>query len=572
MTAVAFQADLFGRAPMLRDAGARPVAKPLRPYQVEAATRIGGGWEGNRSQLVVMPTGTGKTRLFSEVAKHWPGPVVVIAHRTELIDQARRALEENCAELVSTEKAEQRAYGTRIVVASVQTLKGDRLDSFARRHPATLVICDEAHHAVSPSYRVIFDAFPDAKLLGVTATPDRSDELAMGQVFDRVAFVYEIQDAIRDKYLCPIRIKQVQVSAIDLSDVSTVAGDLNQGELDAVMKAEEVLHGIIAPSGRGDSLIELAGDRKTAAFWTSVDAAHRAAEVINRYKPDSARAVDGTTAADTRKALLRDFDAGRFQFICNVGVLTEGWDSPGVECVAMARPTKSRALYAQCVGRGLRPSPDKADCLVLDFVGNSGKHRLMSALDILAGRFDDEVVDKARDILEAQGMDGMLAEDALERAQKEFDAKKEREAAKRLRLKAKGATRTVIDRDPFAFLDVADPESDPTYARYRAEATEPQKAALAKAGFEVPANMSKRQASALIEGLKVRREMGLCTLPQARKLEKRGVANAEKLTFAEAGRLMGALGHEMGRQNWQFRFTPELVTRLLGARDAGWEG
>src|SRR5262249_46304475 len=148
-----------------------------------------------------------------------------------------------------------------------------------------------------------------AKVLGVTATPDRADEAAMGQVFDSVAFVYEIQQAIKDGWLCPIRVKQVLVGAIDLSGVSTVAGDLNAGELDAVMRAEEVLHGIVKPT------VELAGDRRTIVFCTSVGAAHRAAEIFNRYKPDSARAVDGTTPTDERRRILRDHDAGRYQYL-----------------------------------------------------------------------------------------------------------------------------------------------------------------------------------------------------------------------------------------------------------------
>lgn len=570
--AVVSQLGLFGGAPMLRDRFGTHVPKPLRPYQLEAVRRIREELNTNRSTLLVLPTGTGKTRTFSEIAKDWPGKVLVIAHRHELITQARGALEENCGELVSTEKAELRSDGSRIVVASVQTLIGDRLASFAQRHRAGLVICDEAHHAVSPTYRRIFDAFGGAKVLGVTATPDRSDERAMGQVFDSVAFVYEIRDAIRDGYLCPIRIKQVMCGEIDLSSVGTVAGDLNQGELDAVMKAEEVIHKIVAPNEDRDGLIDLAGERRTIVFCTSVDAAHKTAEVINRYKADSARAIDGGTAMDTRRLTLQDHKAGRYQFLCNVGVLTEGYDDPAVACVAMARPTKSRALYAQCAGRGLRPVPGKPDCLLLDFVGNSGTHELVSGLDILDGTWDDEVVARARDIIEAQGMDGMLAEDALGRAQKEVDERRAREAARLAHVKAKSVKRVVIDRDPFALLDVKDPESDPRIARYRAPATDSQKAALDKAGVKYEPNVSKRQASALIDGLVKRREANLCTVKQEAVLRKYGVADASRLTFHEASQLMGVLGPKLKAQQWQWRFTPELVTSVLGQREAGWDG
>jgi superfamily II DNA or RNA helicase len=539
------QVDMFAappRAPMLRDNAPAPEGdtRVPRPYQAQAIANIRAELGRNRSTLLVLPTGGGKTFVFSNVARDWPGNVLVLAHRAELIDQARDDLHEVTGEYVAKEKAETYADRARLVVGSVQTLKGARLEWFAERHPPTLVIVDEAHHAVSPSYRAIFDAFPEAKVLGVTATPDRGDEKALGQVFDSVAFVYEIQDAIRDGYLCQIRVKQVMVGAIDLSNVGTVAGDLHQGELDAVMKAEEVLHGIIAPSGRGDSLIELAGERRTVMFCTSVDAAHRAAEIINRYRPGSARAVDGGTHIDTRKAILRDHKAGRYQFLCNVGVLTEGYDDPGVSCIAMARPTKSRALYAQCAGRGLRIRDGKDDCLLLDFVGNSGKHRLVSALDVLAGKYDDEVIDKARDILEAQGMDGMLAGDALERAQQLVDQAREREAAKRLKLKARGAERVVIERDPFALLDLSNPEEDPRYAAYRAEATEKQVAFLSKKGIQEAEKLSKRQASAIIARLIKNADEGLATYKQVQALRKRGV-DTKGMTFTQARRVMDAI-------------------------------
>jgi superfamily II DNA or RNA helicase len=579
---------------MLRDAAPPAPAKARRPYQDQAIAGVQSNLATNRSTLLVLPTGTGKTFTAAEIVKGWPGQVLWCAHRTELIDQARAELTRICGEIVTTEKAEQWGGGSRIVVASVQTLSGrcrifsddpdkkcmscgerqrqdlgacaaSRLASFARRHPATLIVFDEAHHAVSPSYRAIADAFPAAKVLGLTATPDRGDERAMGQVFDSVAFVYEIQDAIRDGHLCPIRIKQVTVEGIDLAHISTVAGDLNQGELDAVMKAEAVLHGIIAPNDDRDGLIDLAGDRRTISFWTSVDAAHRAAEIINRYRPDSARAIDGMTATDRRKALLNDHKAGRYQQLANVGVLTEGYDDPAVSCIAMCRPTKSRALYAQCAGRGLRPFPGKVDCLLLDFVGNSGKHRLVSALDILAGKYDDEVIEKARDILEAQGMDGMLAQDALDQAQKLADAKKAREAAQRLRVKVtSGVKRRVVDVNPFAFLGVADPEADERYAGYRAEATGAQRAALDKAGVKYPEGVTKRQASALLDGMKARREAGLCTLRQSAALTKRGVDNADALTFTDASRLMGLLGSKLKKGQWRFMFTPEIVASELG--------
>ena len=462
----------------------------LRPYQEAAVIAIGEKLTEYRSTLLVMPTGTGKTRTFSAIAHIEPGPVLVLAHREELIDQGRADLKRYTGEAVAVEKAEREAMGTRIVVASVQTLKGPRLEEFAQRHCPRLIIVDEAHHAVAPSYRAILDAFPDAKVLGVTATPDRADERAMGQVFDSVAFVYEIQQAIAEGYLCPIRVQRVLVDAIDLRAVRKVAGDFNQGELDIVMSAEEVLHGVVKPT------LELAGKRRTIVFTTSVENAHRMAEIFNRYSPDSARAVDGGTETDRRRQILADHKAGRYQFLCNVGVLTEGYDDPSVSCVAMARPTTSRALYAQCAGRGLRILPGKADCLLLDFVGNSGAHSLASALDILAGNFDEPTVAKAREIAEREP--GVRADEALRRAGEEIEEAKRREAERRAHIKGSVKHRTEIVLDPFAILHLKNPDNDGWDDRFGMDATEKQRATLSKWGVDLPPKLSRSAASRLI--------------------------------------------------------------------------
>ncbi|HET6279432.1 MAG TPA: DEAD/DEAH box helicase, partial [Polyangia bacterium] len=342
------------------------VAAGLRPYQVEAVQAIQDALKLTRSTLLVMATGLGKTQVFGAVTAAWPKPgrVLVLAHRDELLDQARRRLQQMTGEYVDLEQAEFRASGARIVVGSVQTLsRPKRLERFPQ-DAFELVIVDEAHHAIAATYRRVLKWFEHAKVLGVTATPDRQDEQGMHNVFESVAYKREIEDGIKDGFLCPIRVTQIQVDKIELSAVRTTAGDLNQGDLDAVMSTEEVLHGVVDPT------MKEAGDRRTIVFTTSVANAHRMAEIFNRYRIGCAQAVDGETATDKRRAILAGHKRGDFQFLVNVGVLTEGYDDPGVACVAMARPTKSRALYAQCAGRGLRIAPGKADCLLLDFVGN----------------------------------------------------------------------------------------------------------------------------------------------------------------------------------------------------------
>lgn len=540
--AAAAQISLFAAPAPAR---IKPAAAPprevrgLRPYQTAAVDAVVAKLAEHRSTLLVLPTGTGKTFTASTfIERHAAAaPVIWLAHREELVDQGIADLSAVVGEFVAKEKADARAMGGRLVVASVQTLKGDRLEDFKARYarPA-LIVVDEAHHAVAPSYRKILDAFPDAKVLGLTATPDRADERAMGQVFDSVAFVYEILDAINDGYLCPVVRRRILVDAIDLSGVGTVAGDLNQGQLDTVMSLEKVLHGIAEP------LMREAGDRRTILFSTSVENAHRMAEILNRYRPESARALDGSAEmkrSGERGRILRAHKAGEFQFLCNVGVLTEGYDDKAVSCVAIARPTKSRSLYAQMAGRGLRILDGKRDCLLLDFVGRNGGHKLATALDILGGRYDEATVARARDIMENgdTAEAGIDPKHALELAAKEIAEAKAREAAKRAAIKARVNYR-VEDADPFDVLHMRRiPDAG---ARFGMTATEPQIKVLQAAGIPVPDDLSRQQASQLIGSIHKRRQLGLCTFKQLRVLQRHGITDVN-IGFKRASALITAL-------------------------------
>jgi superfamily II DNA or RNA helicase len=523
--------SLFDRAPAAAVAPPRPRIS-LRPYQEEAIARIGECLRDNASTLLVLPTGTGKTRTAATYVQRRGGRTLWLAHRQELIEQGAAALEDVTGRKVSIEKADQYARGTEIVVASVQTLRGDRLGSFTGRFAPDLIVTDEAHHAPSSSYRAIYDAFPGARHLGLTATPDRHDEKAMGVVFDSVAYVYEILQAIRDGFLCPIRALAVEVAAIDLRAVGTVAGDLNQGELDAVMSAEEALHGVVGAA------LEHAGDRRTIVFTTSVENAHRLAEITNRYRPNAARAVDGGTDPRARATVLRDHQAGAYQFLFNVGVLTEGYDDPAVSCIVMARPTSSRALYAQCAGRGLRIADGKTDCLLVDLVGNAGKHSLVTAADILAGNYDDDVAAEAkRKIAEADG--GMLAEEALEAAAREIEARRQAEAARRAKIQGKVKTRT-REVDPFGVLGIKDPGGDEWSQRYATPASDAQIGALTRMKIPIPDGCTKQQASKLLSAAIGRREHGLCTFGQMKTLAKYAI-DAKNVTFERASTVITAI-------------------------------
>lgn len=441
----------------------------LRPYQADALERIQEALKNGRSTLAVLATGLGKTVLFSHVAKRWDGRCLVLAHREELIQQAAEKLHAVTGEEPSIEMADQRAddqpmYGNaKCVVASVQTLSREsRRRRFA---PDTfgLVIVDEAHHAVASSYRGILNHFDAAKVLGVTATPRRSDELAMGQVFESVAFDYGIEAAVSDGWLVPIRQQMVKVEDLDFSRVRSTAGDLNEGDLERILTEEKALHAVAAPT------VELSGDLPTLVFCVSVDHARLMEELLNRYKPGSAKHLSGKSPREERREWVERFKSGRLQYLCNCGLFLEGFDAPSTACVVMARPTSSLALYVQVLGRGTRPLPGivdgidtptgrleaiassrKPNMLVLDFVGNAGRHRIVTAQDVLGGRWGEPVREYARKTAESEGRAADVAE-AFERAEAELALlaeERERQRREAIRAKASYHTATVSPFGP----------------------------------------------------------------------------------------------------------------------------
>lgn len=379
-----------------------------------------------RTTLLVLPTGCGKTIVFARVVEACLSRgkrALVLAHREELIQGAYEKLigaTSVDALDVGVEMAGSRAGDHhRAVLASVQTLKGARLARF-RPEEFGLVVVDEAHHAVAKGYRRILDHFGQSKVLGVSATPERLDGVGLGKVFGSVAYVYELADAIRDGFLVRILAEEVSAGdAIDLSQVRTTAGDLNLGDLADVMERQPAL----ALVARGT--VDLAGDRETMVFCATVDQAHATAAMIDSYtgRPGCARAIDGTASPEERREFKRAFEAGEFQYALNCALYTEGVDIPRIRCVAIARPTKSASLYAQMIGRGTRllgatmeesVAAGKEDLLVLDFAGRVGRHRLASAVDVLAGTRDEAIRKRAHAAVTGRRMDALAAIDAAE--------------------------------------------------------------------------------------------------------------------------------------------------------------
>jgi superfamily II DNA or RNA helicase len=447
-----------------------------------------------------------------------------------------------------------------VVVSSVQTMSRPGRHQRFRPEEFGLVIFDEAHHATAESYLKVLGHFrgnPDLKWMGVTATPDRTDEEELGKVFETVAFEYGIKEAIHDGWLVPIEQQLVWVEGLDFSACRTTAGDLNQGDLAKIMEMEKALHGVVAPT------MDIAGDRKTLVFTASVAQAERGAEIANRHRPGCAEWISGETFIDDRREILRRYANQDFQFLFNCAIALEGFDDPGIQVVAMARPTKSRSLYSQAIGRGTRPLPDlvdgiespdgrrqaiagsyKPNMLVLDFVGNSGRHKLIHATDVLGCEYDDDELEAALFEIQERSKQGepTNVEEAFSMAAQRREAarqQREAEAAKRSKADQEAALRAEAARrrqailakayfgtkivDAFAEFDIL-PKREPGYHKGR-PATEKMLAVLRKAGIADEAELEQLSyvhAGQLISELKKRWDKGLCTLKMARVLKKHG--------------------------------------------------
>jgi superfamily II DNA or RNA helicase len=529
----------------------------LRPYQEKAVRNAIREIGTERSTLVVMPTGSGKTKVMTEIARRRAGDkILVLAHRDELLQQARERFAHDCDERVGLDKADDFAADERIVVGSIQTVSMPaRLERFSKQR-FDMIMVDEAHHACAATYRRVLDYFPDAKIIGVTATPDRADEKAMGQVFDSVAFLYEIENAINDGYLCDVRCSRIEIAGLDLSSVKTVAGDLNQGDLDKVMAIEEVLLGV------ADATIREAGDRRTLLFTTSVANADRLAEIMNRHREGCAMAVNGKTEIDERRSILRAHQSGDYQFLVNCAITTEGYDDPAISCVAIARPTKSRALYTQMAGRGLRIFPGKSDCLLLDFCGNSGRHKLARALDVLGGRYTEEEEEIAQKLVKNQP--GMRARDALDAAHEQAEREKKlaEEAAKRAAIKAK-AIYSKHDVNPFGVFHMDVRQEQELSERFGGKvASEKQLACLAKFKIPVPPGCTSQLASKLISTAIVRSQKDLASFNQLKTLQKYGVTDIN-IGFKTASNVIDAIA----KNGWKPLPFTKLDSILHGGSD-----
>jgi superfamily II DNA or RNA helicase len=349
----------------------RAVSSPeLRPYQREAIDAvIAARTAGTKRMVVCLPTGAGKTVIFSHLARLARKQVLVLAHREELLGQAKDKLESALegTSVVALERGAERAPAdAKVLVASLRSLHEPRLAQLLEGRDLGLIIYDECHHAAADdNLRILrqLGAFSPpftGTLLGFTATTARGDGKGLDLVFERIVYAKSLPELISDGYLAPLKGFRINTAA-DLTRLTSSGSDFGDSELEEAVDIEE-RNALVARS-----IQELARDRRTIAFCVTVNHARNLSRALNAIGVP-AGIVHGEMPAAVRAKALADFRAGRTQVMANVAVLTEGFDDPGVSCIAMARPTRSEGMYAQCIGRGTRLAEGKQDCLILDFV------------------------------------------------------------------------------------------------------------------------------------------------------------------------------------------------------------
>lgn len=506
----------------------------LRPYQEEARAKVQQEWkEGRKRTLLVLPTGCGKTIVFSKIIEDrvkMGERVLVLAHRSELLEQASDKLMTATGLGTALEKAENTSIGSwfRVVVGSVQTMQREkRLSQFPPNHFDTIVI-DEAHHAISDGYQRVLEHFGEANVLGVTATPDRGDMRNLGSYFDSLAYEYPLVDAIKSGYLSKITAITIPLE-LDLSTVSQQGGDFKASEIGTAL--DPYLEQI------ADEMVKQCKNRKTVVFLPLVKTSQKFRDILNEK---GFRAAEVNGESKDRAEILEDFDKDKYNVLCNSMLLTEGWDCPTVDCVVVLRPTKVRALYSQMVGRGTRLAPGKENLLLLDFLWHTERHELCRPAHLIAS--SPEVAKKMTENMAEDTEVEFSLLDAEEQAGKDVVAEREEALAKQLAEQRK-KKRKLVDPLQFEMSIQAEDLADyvPSFGWEMAPPSEKQLEALEKFGIYTEEIGNAGKAGKLLDRLNKRKDSGLTTPKQIRLLEGRGFQNVGMWKFEDASNLINRI-------------------------------
>lgn len=510
----------------------------LRPYQQQAKDAIFSEWEnGIKKTLLVLPTGCGKTIVFAKVAEECVkggSRVLILAHRGELLDQAADKIGKSTGLGCATEKAEQTCLGSwfRIVVGSVQSMMREkRLNQFPNDYFNTIII-DEAHHCISDSYQKVLRHFPDAEVLGVTATPDRGDMQNLGTVFESLAYEYTLPKAIKEGYLSPIKAVTIPLK-IDMSAVGVQAGDFKSGDIATAL--DPYLESI------AEEMEKYCSNKKTVVFLPLVKTSQKFRDILNNH---GFKAAEVNGDSKDRAEILEAFDKDQYNVLCNSMLLTEGWDCPSVDCIVVLRPTKVRSLYCQMVGRGTRLSPEtnKDHLLLLDFLWHTERHELCHPASLICE--SAEVAQKMTENMEKDAGCVIDIEEAEKTASEDVVAQREEALAKQLS-EMKRRKKRLVDPLQFEMSIQAEDLSGyvPAFGWEMAPPSEGQKKTLEKLGILPDTIENAGKASKILDRLDKRRREGLTTPKQIRFLESRG--------FQHVG-------------TWQFETAKNMIDRIAG--------
>ena len=510
----------------------------LRPYQQQAKDAIFSEWKnGIKKTLLVLPTGCGKTIVFAKVAEECVkggSRVLILAHRGELLEQAADKIGKSTGLGCATEKAEQTCLGSwfRIVVGSVQSMMREkRLNQFPNDYFNTIII-DEAHHCISDSYQKVLRHFPDAEVLGVTATPDRGDMQNLGTVFESLAYEYTLPKAIKEGYLSPIKAVTIPLK-IDMSAVGVQAGDFKSGDIATAL--DPYLESI------AEEMEKYCSNKKTVVFLPLVKTSQKFRNILNNH---GFKAAEVNGDSKDRAEILEAFDKDQYNVLCNSMLLTEGWDCPSVDCIVVLRPTKVRSLYCQMVGRGTRLSPEtnKDHLLLLDFLWHTERHELCHPASLICE--SAEVAQKMTENMEKDAGCVIDIEEAEKTASEDVVAQREEALAKQLS-EMKRRKKRLVDPLQFEMSIQAEDLSGyvPAFGWEMAPPSEGQKKTLEKLGILPDAIENAGKASKILDRLDKRRREGLTTPKQIRFLESRG--------FQHVG-------------TWQFETAKNMIDRIAG--------